>query len=171
MSNTISKVSNSIKNRKTANDVFITPQEVAKMHINMIDEKYRDAVWFDPFRNTGSYYNNFPSTCEKKWTEILDGEDFFHFNEKVDVICSNPPFSILNDVIKKCIELNPSVIALLVGQLNLIPNRIHLLEQNGYVLTKLHITRIKNWFGNSYLVVWEKTDAKPLITYCLEGHK
>ena len=120
----VSKTATNIRSRKTSNDVFITPIEISKQHINMIDEKYKHDIWFDPFKNNGSYYNHFPETCQKKWTEILEDKDFFLFNDKVDVICSNPPFSVINAVLKKCIELQPNVIALLFGVLNLTPRRL-----------------------------------------------
>ena len=82
----LSKLGHKIKSRENPNDVFITPIELSKQHINMIDERYKHYIWFDPFKNSGSYYNNFPETCQKKWTEILEDKDFFLFNEKVDVI-------------------------------------------------------------------------------------
>ena len=49
-----------------------------------------DEVWFDPFRGKGVYYDNFPAANKKEWCEIEDGKDFFEFNGKVDVICSQP---------------------------------------------------------------------------------
>jgi hypothetical protein len=160
----VSKIWHEIKGRETPNDVFITPIEVSKKHISMIDEKYKHDIWFDPFKNTGSYYNNFPETCQKKWTEILEDKDFFLFNEKVDVICSNPPFSVINDVLKKCIELQPTVIALLFGAINLSPKRMKLMEDNGYYLTKIHKTRVKKWFSYSLLLVWEK-NKQPIMSF------
>ena len=84
-----SNTSHKIKQRETPNDVFITPIKLAKYNIDMIEYKEED-VWYDPFKNNGSYYNQFPNE-NKLWSEILDGKDFFDFNEKVDIVCSNPP--------------------------------------------------------------------------------
>ena len=161
---------NKIKYRQKANDVFITPTEVVKQHISMIDERYKHDIWLDPFKNTGSYYNNFPETCQKKWTEILEDKDFFLFNEKVDVICSNPPFSLITPVLKKCIELQPNVIAFIFGALNLTPLRLKLMEDNGYYLTKHHMTRVKNWFGTTLLLVWEKNKPPSVLSYDTNSH-
>jgi len=47
-----SSISHNIKQRDTANDVFITPLQLAKTHIDMIDGR-ADDVWFDPFKNDG----------------------------------------------------------------------------------------------------------------------
>jgi hypothetical protein len=86
----MSETSRAIKQRENPNDVFITPLPLALHQIKMIEFQPHD-IWFDPFKNNGSYYNQFP-TENKVWTEILDGKDFFQFNESVDIICSNPPY-------------------------------------------------------------------------------
>ena len=55
-------------------------------------------------------------------SEILDGEDFYLFEGKVDIIETNGPFSHVSGIgrrpsplLKKCVELKPRVIALLGG--------------------------------------------------------
>jgi len=148
-----SKVSHSIKNRKDAKDVFITPEELAIKHINMIEYKESD-IWYDPFKNTGNYYNNFPND-NKVWTEILEGKDFFKYNEEVDIICSNPPYSIINPVLEKCISLKPRVISLLLGMLNLTPKRIEDMNNAGYGLYKLRMLKVHEWYGNSFICHFE----------------
>ena len=60
-----SSTGHKIKARDNPRDVFITPRELAKVHIDYIDAK-EDDVWFDPcrFNENGSYYSQFPT--EKK---------------------------------------------------------------------------------------------------------
>ena len=65
---------NKIKYRENPNDVFLTPPLLAKTAIDMI-ETDTDDIWFDPFKNTGNYYNQFPTT-NKVYTEILEDKDF-----------------------------------------------------------------------------------------------
>jgi len=149
-----SKAGHSIKKRDNANDVFITPVELCKEHINMIEYK-NDDIWYDPFRNTGNYYNNFPND-NKLWSEILDGKDFFEHYEEVDIICSNPPYSMITRVLEKCISLKPRIISLLIGMMNLTPKRVEDLNKAGYGLVKLRMCKVYQWFGNSYIVVFEK---------------
>ena len=55
-----SKIAHSIKQRNKANDIFITPIDLAKKHIDMIEFNENDK-WLDPCKNNGSYYNNFPN--------------------------------------------------------------------------------------------------------------
>ena len=70
-----SKTSHTIIKRKEANDIFITPIELAKKHIEMI-EFNENEKWLDPCKNDGSYYNNLPND-NKDYCEILENKDFF----------------------------------------------------------------------------------------------
>jgi hypothetical protein len=157
-----SKTSHKIKQREHPKDIFLTPLKLAKSHIDMIEFK-DDEIWYDPFKNTGNYYNQYPND-NKKWSEIIDGKDFFAFNEKVDIICSNPPYSMIDAVLKKSITLNPRIISYLIGVNNLTPRRIEYMEKAGYFITKLHLLKVYEWYGMNYIVEWEK-DGKPIINY------
>jgi hypothetical protein len=159
-----SKTSHSIKNKVTPNDVYITPPELAKYAIDMIKFKTND-IWYDPFKNSGNYYNQFP-TDKKKYSEILENRDFFDFNEQIDIICSNPPYSCLNKVIEKSINLNPRVIQYLIGINNLTAKRIEYFNNNGYSLTKIHMCKFFSWFGMSIIVQFEKKkNVQNIISY------
>ena len=158
-----SAISHNIKKREQPKDIFITPLSLAKKQIDMIDTTSED-IWFDPFRNNGSYYNQFPKNNKKVWTEILEDKDFFTFNESIDIICSNPPYSMMNKVIEKCIELNPRVISLLIGQGNLTAKRIEILENAGYGMSKLHMCKVFKWYGMSYIIQFEKHKTS-VMTY------
>jgi hypothetical protein len=156
-----------IKQKKVPNDVFITPLPLAKKAIDMIDV-IQGEIWYDPFKNSGSYYNQFPDGNEKKYTEILENKDFFDFDEKVDVICSNPPYSMLDKVIEKSIALKPRVISYLIGVNNLTCRRIEMLEKAGYVMTQMHMCKVFKWFGMSFIVQFEKkksADEKGVVGY------
>lgn len=152
----LSKKSHNIKNRENPKDVFITPKDLAKKHIDLINHK-EDDIWYDPFRNSGVYYKQFPTDKKhKKWSEILKGKDFFEFDKKIDIICSNPPYSLLNKVFEHSIKLNPRVISYLIGINNLTPRRIEMMNNAGYGLTTMYMTNVWRWFGMSVIVVFEK---------------
>lgn len=169
-----SSISHKIKHRTKAQakDVFITPLALAKKQIDLIEAREGE-VWYDPFRNSGSYYNQYPEGCEKRWGEILDGRDFFKppvwlgagggyagWTEAVlfDIICSNPPYSLLEKVIKRSIELQPRVISYLLGIGNLTARRIEIFNTAGYSLRKMMMCKIKSWYGMSVIVQFEKLD-------------
>ena len=157
-----SKISTKIKNRTTPNDVFITPLPLSKKAIEFINYT-DDDIWLDPFKNNGSYYNQFPNN-NKKWCEILDNKDFFEFDEDVDIICSNPPYSCLDKVIEKSISLKPKVINYLIGINNLTARRLEMFENNNYGLTKIHMCKVFKWYGMSVIVQFEK-DTKSIISF------
>ena len=149
-----SKVSHNIKKRNTANDIFITPLDLAKIHIDSIN--YNDSdKWLDPCKNNGSYYNQFPND-NKDYCEILDNKDFLEYSGEVDIIIQNPPYSIMDKWIKKNIELNPRVISLLIGVGNLTARRIEMFENAGYGASYLKMLKVYEWYGMSYIVNFEK---------------
>ena len=151
-----SSTGHAIRGRATANDVFITPRALAKQQIDMIETKDGDK-WLDPCRNSedGSYYSQLP-TEKKDWCELIEGKSFFDYKETVDIIVQNPPYSILNDWIKKNIELNPRVISMLIGVGNLTARRVEMLEKAGYGLSKMKIMKVYSWYGMSCIVQFEK---------------
>ena len=148
-------ISHKIKSRKNANDVFITPLELAKSHIELHDV-IEGEIWLDPCKNNGSYYNQFPSNVKKDYCEILENKDFLTYEGKVDVIVQNPPYSMLDVWFKKCIELNPRSFSMLIGVGNLTARRVEWCENAGYGITKLRMLKVYKWYGMSYIVVFEK---------------
>ena len=157
-----SNIGKIIKKRDVANDIFLTPLPLSKFAIDMI-ECNSDEIWYDPFKNNGSYYNQFPNE-NKKWSEILDGKDFFDFDEKIDIISSNPPYSLIDKVLEKSVSLKPRIIQYLLGQGNVTARRLEYMEKAGYGLTKLHMCKINQWYGMSYIVQFEKNKTN-IISY------
>lgn len=142
------------------NDKFYTPLPIAIKLIEMSNIQPEDFV-LDPSKGLGVFYDNLPE-CNKNWCEIEEDIDFYKYTNKVDVIIGNPPFSQWTKWIKKTIELNPKKISYVMGCLNLTKSRIQLLESHNYFITKLAIVKVKKWFAETYLVVFEK-DAIPII--------
>ena len=162
-----SSTSHKIKSRTTGNDVFITPRKLAKLHIDMIPEKYHEGVdfsgidpcWLDPCKNDGSYYDQFPDYAEREYCEILEDNDFFKWesgSRGPQVIIGNPPYSILDAWLKHTLECNPDCFSYLIGQGALTTRRMEWIEMAGYTITRLHLTKVYKWYGMSYIVVCEK---------------
>jgi hypothetical protein len=164
----LSSINHKIKKRDESKDIFYTPLNVVKIHLSLIDF-FNNDKWLDPFYGEGIYYNNFPSN-NKEWCEILKNKDFFDYNNDVDIICSNPPYSIFDKVIEKSIELKPRIISYLININNLTTKRIEIFNNAGYGLKKIHMTKIYKWFGMSYIVVFEK-GVQNCITYDRIIHK
>tara|TARA_Y100000310_G_scaffold342068_1_gene443600 strand:- start:6786 stop:7283 length:498 start_codon:yes stop_codon:yes gene_type:complete len=149
-----SSTSHKIKKRINVNDIFITPLELSKKHIEYINYKDNDK-WLDPCKNNGSYYNQFPND-NKEWCEILFNKDFFDYNGKVDIICGNPPYSCLDKWFEKSIEINPRIISYIINVNGLTTRRIEIFNKANYGIVKLKMVKVWKWYGMSYIVVFEK---------------
>jgi hypothetical protein len=163
---TISQINHNIKHRKKPNDVFITPLPLAKNHIKIVDGycNRENAVWLDPCKNSGNYYNNF-NKKNKVYCEILENKDFFKYNKNVDVICSNPPFSLIYRWLKKSVDLKPEVISYLVPFHALTPKRVQQMENAGYCLVDIHQFKWVILFGMCAFITWKKTDIRVGVNF------
>jgi len=85
-------------------DVVYTPVSVA---IDIITWLSPSGVCLDPCKGDGAFLHNLP--IGSKWCEITEGLDFFDFNEEVDWIIGNPPYSIFEDWLRHSFELAPNV--------------------------------------------------------------
>ena len=94
--------------------------------------------------------------ANKLWSEILEGEDFFDFDTEVDIICSNPPYSMINKVLEKSVSLNPHTISLLIGMGNLTTKRIEDMNKAGYGLYKVVMLKVHEWYGMSFITTFKK---------------
>ena len=158
-------VSHKIKHRAEPKDVVYTPLLVAQTHIKSIDAKPTD-VWYDPFRGKGIYYDNFP-TENKLWTEITDGEDFFQITvAEADIICSNPPYSCIDEVLKKSVELKPRIISYLLLEGKMTPKRMEFMNKNGYGLTGMYMCKVFLWYGMAVAYTFTKGSDSAFLCSC-----
>ena len=157
-----SSISHKIKNRKKSNDVFITPLKLAKMCIDRHSNN-DDDLWLDSCKNSGSFYNQFP-TNNKDYCEILEGIDFLDYNKgQVDIIAQNPPYSILNIWIDKCINIARKEVGLLIGVANLTAKRIETFNKGGFFLKSYIMFKVYNWYGMSCYVIFSKEISENII--------
>tara|TARA_Y100001973_G_C5178972_1_gene323702 strand:+ start:337 stop:915 length:579 start_codon:yes stop_codon:yes gene_type:complete len=159
----MNKINNLKNNIKPDQDKKYTNPELAKKLINLVDIK-KHHILLDPFRGRGAFYDNFPEKNHKYWCEIDDGVDFFDFDKKVHWVITNPPYSCINKVFDHLIKICDEGFALLLGMINLSVKRIKYLETNGFFITKIHLVRVRGWFGTSCFVVWRK-NKKPILSY------
>jgi hypothetical protein len=162
-------INSKIKKRKTANDVFYTPIPLVKIHLELLRQYVGDnELIYDPFFGTGNYYNTykeyFPSN-RFEFSEIELGKDFFNYNTNVDVIVSNPPYSMIDKIFEKSVSLNPHTISYLIGQNNFTCKRVAFMNQHGYFLDKVYFTKVFKWFGMSVICVFTKKSVRNCIEY------
>ena len=164
----LSQVGHRIKqNGNKDKDKVYTPEEVAKDCMNTILYKIKESDHlFEPFYGKGAFYDLFPDKNPKDFTEIDLGLDFFDIPNdfKTTYILTNPPYSIITQIIKKMMELqNLKGFGLLVNNLTMTPLRLKTLENNGFYPTDLYIFKVHKWFGYCNFWFFEKLNDKPKV--------
>ncbi len=171
----ISLIGKNIQQKEKANDKIYTPINLVKTHLGFMKKFIKnDDILYEAFAGDGRYVNAMREMfCknEIKQTEIDDGTNFFEFNEKVDCIISNPPYSILDNVFKKSIELKPRIISYLIGQMNLTPKRVRMMNDNGYFIKHIYLCKVNGWFGMSCIITFGNDIDENVIDFGIESFK
>jgi hypothetical protein len=81
------------------NDVWMTPPPIAADIVNHFKPTGRI---LDPCRGDGAFWNVMPGA---EWCEAREGRNFYDWNEPVDWIVSNPPYSIYDDFMTHAMRL------------------------------------------------------------------
>ena len=98
------------KTGNSTTDKVYTPSNISKL---IIDKFPLNGKVLDAFKGKGSFYDNYPDNVEKDWCEIDEGKDFFEYNEHVDWIITNPPYSIYDEVMEHSMEIADNIVYLL----------------------------------------------------------
>ena len=175
--NNVSNTGHKIKHREVPQDVFITPVGLAQHCISLHDltEDYR---WLDPCCNNGSFYNNFPTTNNKTGYDILGGcgqppKDFFDETDKYDITSTNPPYSILDDKkknphcgwLEQCRRVATKEIGLLLALHAVTPKRIKEMNDKGWFLKTMFMTKVFKWYGMSCYVIFSTQITENIIEF------
>ena len=145
---------------------MFTPLDISKDIISNLDIKKTDKV-LEPFKGEGSFYNQLPE-CQKLYCEIDDNINFFDWQDKVNLIVSNPPFKILVDGEKKnglipIIEHSITIADKFGYLVNhnlfnaLTVRRLNLWNDKGFNITYIKVYEIKKWFGRWFFILFERS--------------
>lgn len=148
--------------RAKPNDKIYTPLPVALTMIDMCDVKPEMKV-LDPCKGGGVFYDNLPP-CNKYYCEIDEDKDFFQFDEKVDLIIGNPPYSLWSQWLSHTSTITDKF-CYLIGLMNLTPERINEIHKMGFGITKIKILKVHWWFLQSVIVICER--GKSSIIECI----
>ena len=85
-------------------DIVYTPEHVSKHIIEWLNPAGKI---LDPCKGDGAFYNYLPA--DKYYCEITEDKDFFYFNDKVDWVIGNPPYSIFEEFLKHAFEIADNV--------------------------------------------------------------
>jgi hypothetical protein len=165
-----SEIGHSIKHRQKPNDVIYTPRDLAKTLVDKVSPKIKlGDIVLDPFKGGGAFYDHFFFQPPEKggrndWCEIEQGRDFFEWDEQVDWCISNPPWSLVDDVLKHTCEVSRKGFAYLLNNHGCTPRRLEICENAGFGLTKMHLCKVFEWYGIAAFCVFEK-DKESIIEY------
>lgn len=90
----------------TKNDVVMTPLKTAKWIIEYFNPQ---GSILEPCAGKNAFYDQFNNT-EKYRCEITEGTDFFEWDDKVDWIITNPPYSIYDHFLEKAFSVSDNVV-------------------------------------------------------------
>jgi hypothetical protein len=88
-------------------DNVMTNEALAK---RLIEHFAPSGFILEPCKGDGAFYNNLPEP--KDWCEIRDGRDFLEYNNKVDWIITNPPYSTFNDFLLQALAIANEIVFL-----------------------------------------------------------
>lgn len=164
------------------NDCVQTPIELAKYLVKHFNPTGRI---LEPCKGEGNFLKaieGYGQNIPTLWCEILESKDFFEFNEKVDWIITNPPYSQMRKFIQKSMEVSDNIVFLttinhlwLKARLRDIKEaefgikEILLLDtpknfpQSGFQIGCFHLQR--NYVGDIKFSVSSNGDKKKLKTY------
>ena len=89
------------------NDVVFTPDKLAHEITSLFDI---NGKVLEPCKGEGAFLKYLPK--DTMWCEIADGRNFYDFNDKVDWIVTNPPYSDFNRFLAHCFELAENIVLL-----------------------------------------------------------
>ena len=92
-----------------SDDVVMTPEPIAKM---LVEHFKPTGKVLEPCKGTGNFLKaikGYGQNVSALWCEIKEGKDFMDFNENVDWIITNPPWSKIRPFLNKSMEVADNV--------------------------------------------------------------
>lgn len=155
-----------------SNDVVQTPVEMAQMLVEHFEPRGKI---LEPCRGEGNFYRFLGETAE--WCELNEGRDFMEWEDRVDWIITNPPWSKIRPFLAHAMEVADDVVFLLtinhvwtkarirdVREMGFGIREIVLLDmpksfpQSGFQLGAVHFRR--GWLGHIQMTNLMNDEAK-----------
>ncbi len=161
-----SEIAHKIKHRENPNDEFYTPIELAEKLVKLVPITKNDIIC-DNALGKGVFLEAFKKTDAAIKQGYSLENNFFKQTKKQSWFITNPPYSKIDEWLEHSCKYATKGFAYLFGFHNLTPRRIELCENYGFVITKIHLCKVFEWFGISAFIVWEKKafQQKIKLTY------
>jgi hypothetical protein len=129
---------------KSGNDRVYTPDYLAKM---IVDRYKPVGKILEPCSGTGSFLTYLPNA---EWCEIDQGKDFFNWQEPMDWIITNPPYSKYYDFLKHSFEIADNVVFLQFINAFFMRKRVRLSIEKGFYIADI-------WYCDTPPKPWPQT--------------
>lgn len=87
----------------------MTPPELAIAVIGLFADRMTGSV-LDPAKVLRAFHDRFPSHLDRHWCEISEGRDFLDWQQPVDWVMTNPPWSRLRDFSRHAMRIAQNVV-------------------------------------------------------------
>lgn len=125
-----------MKNRKLANDKIYTPDDVAKEIVRYFKPKGKI---LESCSGKGAFLRALPKGTEH--CEIDEGNNFFHYKNKVDWIVTNPPFSKLTDFLAHSMKISDNILWLINIPALFTIRRVRMMKQAGFWIKEIRFMK------------------------------
>lgn len=116
-------------------DIVYTPDNISMKIINWLNPTGK---CLDPCKGDGAFLKYMPAGSD--YCEIKEGKDFLKYNQKVDWVIGNPPYSIFEDFLRKGFEISDNV--------------SYLIPTNKIFQRQIIMNMINRWGGVKSIIVF-----------------
>ena len=128
------------KSRTVTNDVYYTPDDLAKLVVKTFRPRGKK---LEPFAGKGVFLKYLKNA---DWCELSKGKNFFSYREKVDWIVTTPPFSKLTNFLIHSMNLSNNIVFILYLQSLFTNKRVREIHNNGFgIKTVLYLKQPDTW--------------------------
>ena len=136
-----------------ARDLVMTPPDLAAAVIGHFAPGLSGSV-LDPARGQGAFHDGFPAHLDRHWCEIGEGRDFFDWQQPVDWVMTNPPWSRLREFTLHAMRIAPDIVWLAPLTNLTTKARLRDLEANGFGIAELvKIDTPRGWPQSGFQLV------------------
>lgn len=113
-------------------DCVQTPIEIAELIVNHFNPSGKI---LEPCKGEGNFMKVLPD--KTLWCEILEDKDFFDFNEKVDWVITNPPYSKMRKFIQHSMQVSDNIVFLTTINHLWLKARIRDIKESNFGITEI----------------------------------
>ncbi|XQZ55960.1 XRE family transcriptional regulator [Paracoccus yeei] len=136
-----------------AQDLVMTPPDIAAAVIGHFAPGLSGSV-LDPARGQGAFHDGFPAPLDRHWCEIGEGRDFFDWQQPVDWVMTNPPWSRLRDFTRHAMRIAPDIVWLAPLTNLTTKARLRDLDEAGFGIVELvKLETPKDWPQSGFQLV------------------